>query len=104
MDHQVEDDVDVERAGCEDAEPVGLKEHGTVEVRQKSLDGGVEALQMPDLENAVFRLGHGDEAVGFGEGAGDGLLDQDMEAGCECVQRDGGVGAGGGADGDSVEL
>ena len=34
VDHEVEDDVDVERARGEDAEAVGLEEHGLVEARR----------------------------------------------------------------------
>ncbi len=44
MDHKVEDDVDVEGARGEDAEPVRLKEHGVGEGGEGGGDGGVEAL------------------------------------------------------------
>ena len=51
--HEIEDDVDVERARGEDAEPVGLEEHGHVDIGVDGEDGGVEALEMTDLKDAL---------------------------------------------------
>ena len=53
MDHEVEDHVDVERAGGEDAEAVGLEEHGVVEAGGDGGDGGVEAFEMAYGYDAV---------------------------------------------------
>ena len=53
MHHEIEDDVDVERARGEDAEPVGLKEHGHVDIGMDGEDGGVEPLEMTDLKDAL---------------------------------------------------
>ena len=102
--HEVEDDVDVERARREDAEPVRLEEHGHVDVGVDGEDGGVEALQVADLEDALVTRGQLDERVGFGERGGDRLFDQNIDAGLEQCAGDGGVGAGGDADGGGVEL
>ncbi len=102
VDHEVEDDVDVEGAGGEDAEPVGLEEHGLMERGEGGGDGGVEAFQMADGEDAVVGLSEGDEVVGFGEGGGEGLLDEDIEV-CKELFGDGGVVEGGDADGSCVE-
>ncbi len=44
VNHEVEDDVDVEGARGEDAEAVSLKEHGVVERGESRGDGGIEAL------------------------------------------------------------
>ena len=52
--HEVEDDVDIERARGEDAEPVRLEEHGHVDVGLHGEHGGVEALQVADLKDALM--------------------------------------------------
>ena len=57
VDHEVEDDVDVERAGGEDAEAVGLEEHGVVEALGDGGDGGVETLEVADGDDAVEVVG-----------------------------------------------
>ncbi len=98
VDHQVEDYVHVEGAGAEDAEAVGLKEHGLLNARGKGGDGGVEALEVTDLDEAVVLTGEADEVVGLVQGGGDGLFDEQMQA---CLEEAGGgveVGRGGDAD------
>ncbi|HKF47564.1 MAG TPA: hypothetical protein VKB38_09425 [Terracidiphilus sp.] len=55
-----------------------LKEHGPAEARLDGEDGGVEALEVADLEDAVCAGGAGDEVVGFSEGGGDGFFDEDV--------------------------
>jgi hypothetical protein len=121
VDHEVEDDVYVERAGRKDGEPVSLKKHGAAELGLDGEDGGVEALQMSGLEDSAVLFGEADEVVGFGEGGGEGLFDKEVEAGFEerggySMVLDGGDGDGGcvelevggeqggdvGEDGDSV--
>ncbi len=67
MDHEVEDDIDVQGAGCEDAEAVRLKEHGAVEEGAHGLDSGVEAFEMADLQDAVVLCGEVEEVVGLFE-------------------------------------
>src|SRR5262249_12311834 len=81
VDHQVEDDVDVERARGEDAEAVDLEEHRVIEQRNRSANGGVEALEVPDHADAVVPDGERDDLVGLGESGGDGFFDQDIDAG-----------------------
>ena len=103
VDHEVEDDVDVEGPRGEDAEPVRLEEHGLVELREGSGDGRVEALEMTDGDDATLRLRQGEDVVGLGEGGGKGLLDEYVEAGEEKLLGDGGVMDGGNADGRGVE-
>ena len=66
MNHEVEDDVDVERARREDGEAMGLEEHGARDALGGGGDGGVEALEMADLKDAVERGGEREDAVGFG--------------------------------------
>ena len=103
VDHEVEDDVDVERARGEDAEAVGLEEHGTVETLGNGGDGGVEALKMADRDDALERGSEIKDAIGFEEGGGEGFFDEDIEAGAEELFGDGGMVDGGDADGDRVE-
>ena len=102
MNHEVEDDVDIERARGEDAEPVRLKEHGHVDVGLDGEDCRVEALQMADLQDALVARCERDELIGFGERGGDGLFDQHVDAGFEKRAGDGGVSNGGHADGCGV--
>ncbi len=103
VDHEVEDDVDVERARGEDAEAVGLEEHGVVERGQGGGDGGVEALEMADLHDAVVLLREGKNVVGLVEGGGEGFFDEGVDAGAEELGCDGGVVDGGDADGGGVD-
>ena len=67
MDHEVEHDVDVEGARGKDAEAMRLEEHGVVEVRLDGGDGGVEALEMADLQDAILLARQRDERVGLGD-------------------------------------
>ena len=103
MDHEIEDDVDVKGTWCEDAESVRLEEHWVGEGGEGRGDGGVEALEMADGDDAVLRLGDGEDVVGLREGGGEGLLDEDVDAGEEKLLRDRSVMAGGDADGRGVE-
>src|SRR5665213_1074835 len=57
VDHEVEDDIDVERARGEDAEAVGLEEHGAVEQRLDRGDGGVETFEVADLDDPLVNVG-----------------------------------------------
>ena len=103
MNHQVEDHVHIEGAGREDREPVGLKKHGTAEIGLDGEDGGIETLQMAGLEDAVAIRGSGKQVVGFGQRCGEGLFDQQVEAGFEQrrgygVVMDGGNGNSGGVE------
>lgn len=79
-----------------------LEEHGLIEVRQEGLHGGIESFEMADLQDTVNGGGLRDEPIGFRDGAGDGLLDQEMQAGVESHGGRCGVGAGGRADGRSM--
>ena len=66
VDHEVEDDVDIERARGEDAEAVALEEHGPVEVRAGGGDGGVEALEVARLDDAIVLRCEGQDGIGIG--------------------------------------
>jgi hypothetical protein len=53
---------------------------------------------------AVAVSREGDEVVGFGEGGGEGLFDEEVEVGEQELLGDGGVMEGGDADGCGVEV
>jgi hypothetical protein len=103
VNHEVEDDVDVERARREDTEAVGLEEHGPVESGDGRGDGWVEAFEMANGDDAVVGVSRVEDAIGLGECGGEGLLDEDVEAGKQKLLCDGGVVDGRDADGCGVE-
>jgi len=67
VNHEIEDDIDIEGTGGEDTEAVGLKKHGPVKALEGGTNGGVEALQVADLQDAVFGTGELEDAVGISE-------------------------------------
>ena len=79
--HEVENDIDIEGARGENAEPVRLKEHGHVDVWLHGEHCGVEALQMANLKDALMTRGQIDECVGLGQRRGDRLFYQNIDAG-----------------------
>jgi signal transduction histidine kinase/ActR/RegA family two-component response regulator len=101
VNHQVEDDVDVEAARREDAEAVNFEKQRPEAQRFERLHGGIEALEVSHLENASAPGGGFDQAAGFLDRRGDRFLDQDIEAAfhqrqAELGVRDGGRGDDGG--------
>jgi len=84
VDHEVEHDVYVERAGGEDAESVRLEEHGFVQMLVGSGDGGVEPLKVTDLHDPPVLVGQFEDAVGIFEACCEGFLDQQVYA---CSQK-----------------
>jgi len=103
VDHEIEDDVDVEGTRGEDAEPVRLEEHGVVEGSEGRGDGRIEALEVADGDDAALRLGESQDMVCLGEGGGEGLFDEDVDACGEKLLGNRSVMAGGDADGRGVE-
>lgn len=104
VNHEIEDDVDVERTRGEDAKAVALKEHGLEEMPTSGSDGGVEALEMSGLDDAIVLAAEFEDAVGIGEALGYWLLDEEVDT---CGEEWGsrvGVMGGGDADRGRVEL
>ncbi len=102
VDHEVEDDVDVEGAGSEDAEAVGLEEHGVVEGGEGGGDGGVEALEMTDGDEPLVDEGGQHDLVGFCQRRRKGFFDEDVHTVIEQLGSDSGVVDGGNADAGGV--
>jgi len=88
VNHEVEDDVDIERARAEDAEPMNLEEHGLAEQRQRGANRGIEALQVSDLRDALVLGGNLDEFVSLRKSGGDRLFDENVDAGFHQRARD----------------
>ena len=80
MDHQVQHHIHVERAGCEDGEPVRLKEHGPAQLRLHGQHRRIEAFQMSRLQNASADLRNADQIVSLGQRSCQWLFDEQIEA------------------------
>ncbi len=103
MNHEVEDDIDVEGTGRKDAEAVGLKEHGVIQRGEGCGDGGVEAFEVADRDDAFELLRKSKELGSFAEGGGEGLLDEHIDASAQKGVCNGGMVEGGHADAGGVE-
>ena len=104
VDHEVEDDIDVEGARAERAEAVDLEEHRAGDDGQGGDDGGIEALEVADLDDAAGGAGGGDDVVGFRQGGGERLFDEQVHAALQQRLGDFGVMNGGDGDGGGVEV
>ena len=81
MNHEVEDDIHIERAGSEYAEPVNFKKHGLRDERRRGPDCRVKTLQVSDLADTIQTLSQPDQFVGFGERRGERLFNQHIDSG-----------------------
>jgi hypothetical protein len=66
-----------------------LKKHGALETWGDGENGGVEALKVAGLDDATGIFGTNDEVVGLGEICGQGLFDEQVDAGVEEQSGDG---------------
>jgi hypothetical protein len=103
VDHEIQHDVDVERTRREDAEPVRLKEHGALELLESGSDGGIEAFKMADRNDPAEGSSERDDVVGLRQPGGEGLFDEDVEAGLEQLLGHGGMMDGRDANGGGVD-
>jgi len=104
VDHEVEDDVNIEGTGREDAEAMRLKEHGALETRGDRKHRGIEALEVAGLNDKLSAFGAGNEVVGLGEICGQGLFDEQVDAGIEEPHGDGVMMDGRHGDAGSIEI
>ena len=80
MNHQVEHDIHVQRTRREDAEPVRFKEHGPVPERHGSGDRGIEAFQVPWLNDTVVLPCRGKYGICLVQRGCQRLFDQEVDA------------------------
>lgn len=104
VDHEIEDDVDVQSARAEDGETVSLEEHGVMGAGGQGCDGGIEALEVAYLDEALVLVAELNELVSLGQGRGDGLFNQDVDAGSEERGGGGEMAGCGDADGGGMGL
>ena len=79
MNHEIKNDVDIERARGKDAEPVNFEKHGLSDERGDSPNRRVEPFEMPDLADTTQALGQANQFVGVGERGGQGLFNQHID-------------------------
>jgi hypothetical protein len=83
---------------------VSLKKHGTAQRGLDGQDGGVEALQVAGLKDALAIAGFPDQVVGLREAGGEGLFDKQIEARIEQGGGDGMMMNGGNGHAGRVEM
>ena len=93
----------IERAGREDAHAVRLEEDRAPNLPLQRAEGRVEALDVADLQDRTPGGGRADHLVGLGQGAGDRLLDEHVDAGREAGAGDLPVAHGRGRDAHRVD-
>src|SRR5207248_4646188 len=84
VNHQIEDDIYIERASGEFADAVNLEIEGSANVRTQRDERGVEAFEMADLKQRAAFVSRRNHAISFFECARDGLFDEDVDA---CFQK-----------------
>jgi hypothetical protein len=102
VDHDIEDDADVEAASGVRRKASDLEEAGVVEALLEGVEGGVEAFDVSDLKHEAFvsrEVGHFGGLLGI---FGDGFLDQHVFARSKEFHDDLVMEIRGGGDGDGV--
>ena len=80
VDHQVEDDVDIGAALAERRQAVALDEARPGDDAGQGADRRVEALEVPDLQDAPARVRRIDQRLPLRDRDGHRLFDQDVDA------------------------
>lgn len=88
VDHEVENDIYIERAGSEDTEAMDLKKQRPMNDGADGEHGWIEALKMANLKNSAVGFGKLDESVGFAQCGGYRLFDEDIDTGTEQATGD----------------
>ncbi len=81
VDHEVEHNINIERARREYAQAVNFEEHWLRKQRNCGANGRIEALEMSDLHDAFVPRRDLDQFVGFRQGSRERLFNQDVDAG-----------------------
>jgi hypothetical protein len=88
VDHEVENDVDIEGAGSENAEAVRFKKHGASEALGNGQHSRIEALKVTRLDEAAGSFRTGDEIVCLGDICGQRFFNQHVDARVEQLRSD----------------
>src|SRR5207237_8780839 len=91
VNHQVEDDVNVEAARSENAEAMDFEKERAVENRFDGDHRGIEAFDVADLQDALEFFCGGSESVSLGQIARHRIFDEDVEAEFHQAAADSGV-------------
>jgi hypothetical protein len=103
MNHEVENDIDIKRAGREYAKTMGLKKHGAMDVPGSREDGGIESFKVANLQDASEVLRDTQEIIGLGKICRDRLLHENVYPGAERSGGGGVMRVGGDTDGSGVQ-
>jgi hypothetical protein len=76
MDHDIVDYVNIETAGRENSHAMDFEKHRLGDNLLDGYNGGIEAFDLPDLENAAEAFCGCDQLVGFVKGGGDRFFDE----------------------------
>ena len=82
---------------------MNFEKHGARDNFSNGDDGGIETLDVADLKDAAAAFRCADERVGFVEGCGNGLFDEDVNSGCEDAGADARVFGSGHCEADGVD-
>ena len=104
VDHQVEHHADVGAAPGISRKPVRLDETGPRQLFLQRIERRIEALDVPHLQDEVFRLGEIDQRLGLLRVVGDRFFHQDMLAQAEKQRADFVMRAGRRGDGGGIDL
>ena len=88
VNHDVEDDVDVEAALGKPAQPVDLDEARRLSIGSAACDGRIESLGVADRQRGADARRQRDQLVGLGERRRHRLLDEHVHAALEKRPRD----------------
>ena len=81
MNHEIEDDVDVECSRSKNTKPVHLKKKRLMENGANGANRRIESFEVADLNDALMALCQRDQLVCLLEGRGERLFYQDVDAG-----------------------
>jgi len=81
VNHEIENDIDIERPGSEHAEPVDFKKHRLSDKRRRSPNRWIEAFQVSDLSDAVQAFGQAKQFVSFRQRRGQWFFHQHFDPG-----------------------
>ncbi len=88
VDHHVVDDVDIEAARRENAEPMDFEKHGPRNDALGGRDRRIESLDVADLQNPRRALCRSDQLVGFLDRRCHRLFDEHVDPGIEQAAAD----------------